>query len=374
MKQRKPHNIRPSRRLGDPQHALRRGGSAHRFYCSLEEEQRLHLLTFLGLDYIRQVGHTKRIPILRDLEDTLEHWRSVDQYLVSREVGDGILVIGYFFGRHLNQIWDESVEILGRHADTPTLVDLRTMADALCDKYSPEWVSLFLAAAVEVKLRAKPQLIEFNDVSHPACPFLIPEVPVAREVAVRENEVDPVTRERRQVRRKIERVKRKELREQREAATALSRELEKGTRGREVVIDSNDTGVDAVAPTANIEIHRLQHPRLPGAVTNLEAEPVGRIGSAFVRWGPLPEQGKARPVVVIGSNTRYLWVRPIFSKDFKAGLWRSVVIHDWKSAGLDHASYVSIDVIRVRRDRCVIGNGSLSTHDWNRVCRGEVHD
>ena len=374
MARRKLRNVRPNRRFGDPQHALRRGGLAHRFYCSLDEERRRHLLESVGTDYVRYVGHVRRVPLLRDFDDHVDRWTSVDQYLLSHEVSDGVLMVGYFFGRHLNQIWDEAVEILGRHADTPTVDEVRQMADVLCDEHSPEWVGLFLAAAVEVKLRAKSQLLEFNESPHRACPFVISEPTSVQDVVVLDKEVDSETRERRRDRRRVERAKRKDLREQREAARAEAREHETRARNSAAVTAQDSDRREDDVPDVPIEIRRLLHPRLPAAASNTDNDPVGRIGCAFVRWGPQPEQGKARPVVVIGSNHRYVWVRPIFTNDFKAGLWRSVVIHDWKAAGLDHASYVSIDILRIRRDRCVMGNGLLTVRDWNRVCRGEVHD
>ena len=374
MTRRKLRNVRPNRRFGDPHHALTRGGLAHRFYCSLDEERRRHLLESVGTDYVRHVGHVRRVPLLREFDGHVDQWTSVDQYLLSHEVSDGILMVGYFFGRRLNQIWDEALEILGGHADTPTVDEIRQMADVLCDGYSPEWVSLFLAAAVEVKLRAKSQLLEFNDLLHPVCPFIVFENTTDREVVVLEKEVDSETRERRQSRRRVERAKRKELRVQREVARAEAREHEKRDRKGPAVTTSDEVFRGDDVPEVEIEIRRLFHPRLPKSVANPDNDLVGRIGCAFVRWGPQPEQGKARPVLVVGGNHQYVWVRPIFTNDFKAGLWRSVVIHDWKAAGLDHASYVSIDILRIRRERCVMNEGSLSVRDWNRVCRGEVHD
>ena len=98
-----------------------------------------------------------------------------------------------------------------------------------------------------------------------------------------------------------------------------------------------------------LEVGRLNHPRLEPSATNLSNDPVGRIGCAFIWWDPQPEQGKARPVLIVRGNASHLWIRLIFTRDFKAGLWRAVVINNWRGAGLDHESFVSPDGIRINR-------------------------
>jgi hypothetical protein len=117
----------------------------------------------------------------------------------------------------------------------------------------------------------------------------------------------------------------------------------------------------------------MTHPHLPRGAGRLEY-PVGRVTVTRVSWGGSPECGKERPALIIGASGDRLWIRPIYTNDYKAGLWRSVVIDDWKRAGLKRQCYVSVDVLEVRRHQCGPVGNKLSVHDWNRVCRGEVHD
>jgi hypothetical protein len=101
---------------------------------------------------------------------------------------------------------------------------------------------------------------------------------------------------------------------------------------------------------------------------------VGYVWEAYISWGPKAGEGKKRPVLVIASNRTRVWVRPIFTNDYKAGLWRSVIINDWEQAGLDHQSYVSVDILELSARKCTVGKAKLTLEDWNRVCRGEVHE
>jgi len=117
---------------------------------------------------------------------------------------------------------------------------------------------------------------------------------------------------------------------------------------------------------------RVPHPHLPRGASQLR-EPVGRITSTHVSWSTRPESGKCRPVLIVGARGSRLWIRPIHTFDRNAGLWRAVVLDDWKLAGLDHRSYVFVHVIELTRKQCGRFGAEVSVHDWNRVCRGEVH-
>jgi hypothetical protein len=76
---------------------------------------------------------------------------------------------------------------------------------------------------------------------------------------------------------------------------------------------------------------------------------------------------------VVASNSKYVWVRPIYTNDYTAGRWKAVEIFDWKQAGLDHSSYVASYDLRLSKHRCDVSNDRMTLNDWNRVCRGEVH-
>lgn len=123
---------------------------------------------------------------------------------------------------------------------------------------------------------------------------------------------------------------------------------------------------------ATISMSRVLHPHLPRGVSRLD-EPIGRITSTHVAWSSYSGCGKVRPVLIIGARGNRLWVRPIYTLDRNAGLWRAVVLDDWKAAGLGHRSYVSVDVVEVPRNQCGRIGSKVSLRDWNRVCRGEVH-
>jgi len=53
-------------RLGEGQMQLRRGGDAHRFYCSLSKTERLDFLQTVGIKVIQRVGHDRGIDTLRN--------------------------------------------------------------------------------------------------------------------------------------------------------------------------------------------------------------------------------------------------------------------------------------------------------------------
>lgn len=361
-----------TRRFGDLRHQLRRGGDAHRYYCSLDDDQRIGLLHYLGVAHIQHFGHTKKIRALREISSTEPDFWLVDQFLLSLEPKDGVVAFGQFFASHLNDLWDEAVVVLGDRAEHPSASDIGMMVDDLLDRFPQELIGIFLAAAVEVGLPAKQEVCDFNEFEHRLCPFLAGNVEQANTVEPREIDVDPEVRLKRRERRRQDRQRREEIRLQRDESRRLAKQLdERDCRSQPTA--SQDSPSDELPLDVEIELERLNHPRLGPSATNLSNDPVGRIGCAYIWWGQQPEQGKARPVLIVGSSASHLWIRPIFTRDFKAGLWRAVVINDWRDAGLDHESFVSPDVIRINRKRCVIGASSLTLLDWNRVCRGEVH-
>jgi hypothetical protein len=101
--------------------------------------------------------------------------------------------------------------------------------------------------------------------------------------------------------------------------------------------------------------------------------PVGHVAVAFVRWGASAEQGKHRPVVVVGATATHAWVRGIYSRDVVLGRWRATQINDWREAGLDHPSYVEDEIREYKRSKVKVSPQRLSDADWNRICIGEVH-
>jgi len=286
---------------------------------------------------------------------------------------DGVAAIGDFFGPALSNVWDEVVSSLDDRAEWPTVDDLQTMSDKVLEIYPVEWLGMLLAAAVEVKVKACDRLVEFSQTQHPVCPFILDSSTQSHPLPAESREVDPAVRDLRRARRVQRGLKRQQVRDQREQSKKVARDF--GSKGRITESLSETPSLEVTQQSADPEINasRLAHPRLPIQATNRVDVPVGLIGSAYIYWGPLADQGKLRPVLIVGSSASHLWVRPIFTNDFKAGLWRAVEVADWRRAGLDHASYISIDVLRIKRTRCNVGSRGLTDADWNRVCRGEVH-
>jgi hypothetical protein len=102
---------------------------------------------------------------------------------------------------------------------------------------------------------------------------------------------------------------------------------------------------------------------------------VGQVFWGFISYGKDdPELGKVRPCVIVAVAPKYFIVRPVFSRASRyAGSWRAVLIENWQDAGLDHESLVGHDTQKISKDKIVSRIGSLTTHDWNRICRGEVN-
>ena len=104
----KQQTNRATRRFGDLRHQLRRGGDAHRYYCGLDDDQRIGILQTLGVAHIQYFGHTKKIRTLREISSTEPDFRRVDEFLLSQDPKDGIVAFGQFFASYLNDLWDDA--------------------------------------------------------------------------------------------------------------------------------------------------------------------------------------------------------------------------------------------------------------------------
>jgi len=125
-----------------------------------------------------------------------------------------------------------------------------------------------------------------------------------------------------------------------------------------------------------IEQKRLEHPHVERRAGLSATDQLrGSVIQAYIAYDSAdPEAGgKWRPCVVIAAGPKAFLVRACYSKSRKyAKLWRSVLLDDWKDAGLRVESYVGPDRDVVPRKNATI-IGQLTVRDWNKVCRGEVN-
>lgn len=362
-------------RLGEGQMQLRRGGDAHRFYCSLSKTERLDFLQTVGIKVIQRVGHDRGIDTLRNCAAELTDLSQVDDFLILSQDTKTMWIIGEIFGPRLNEVWDQASQTLGIHADAPTVGHLQNMCEVLMEEFSPTEVRLFLAAAFEVKMPCHKELVELSEADHPWSKFLSntcgDDTPASTPLVI---EVDEATKVKRRERRREERKQRSAQRQQRDQSEQTPRLLKQRAKNGDQQTQSESVPEEGGFDGVPLEISRIAHPHLDERATNESKKPVGYVWEAYISWGPKAGEGKKRPVLVIASNRTRVWVRPIFTNDYKAGLWRSVIINDWEQAGLDHQSYVSVDILELSARKCTVGKAKLTLEDWNRVCRGEVHE
>lgn len=262
---------------------------------------------------------------------------------------------------------DSMVDALGAASDQPTVEELALAANEVVGSHSLDEVRLLFACVVEWCLPARKSILELvsNDERYAIAPLdsvvSIPRMDVRC--------AEPDVRAQRRARRERFVAEQGHRRRQREAAkdspkTDNSARAETGVEVEVVEVDSV-LDLDLLVPT------RLVDRRLPKGVDGV-SEPVGSIGSAYIRWGPGGRYGKRRPVVIVGVSDDHVWVRPCYSRDVCAGRWRAAAIKDWAECGLEHTSFVDLQVHRLPRSQVKVGPGRLTIYDWNRICRGEV--
>lgn len=253
-------------------------------------------------------------------------------------------------------------DALGAAVDDPTADELRAAAVAISDRHTEAEIRLVLALAVEARFPARQQILELV-AADDRFAIAMPRETVA--IPLRDRSVaDPARRANRRERHRHDVEERRRRAEQRARARVHpeATRLDLGESGR---AEADDQSADVV------ELHvprRIRDPRLPAWVDGF-TDPVGRVGAAHISWSP--GHGKRRPVVIVGAHAEHLWVRPCYSNDVCAGGWRAVGLLDWRECGLDHLSFVDLEVHRLSRDAVDIGAGRLTLSDWNRVCRRE---
>ena len=328
---------------------LRRGGVADRTWMMLDPEERA--------DIGRRTGVSER-----------------DLAAVERP-GCSTTVRGRVFAALATPVLDAMIDALGAAADDPTPDELLAAAAEVCDRYTDAEIRFLFACVVEWRMPARGSIIELGSIDER---YTIAPIGDGFTIPHRDGRcADPATRVERRARREQRSAEQARRRFQQASAreagsgapdpsgpddAVVDRRAEHATRCDEAV---EHLSTDIITPT------RLVDRRLPAGVDGVKL-PVGRIGGAYISWGPEGRYGKRRPVVIVGSTDEYLWVRPCYSRDHCAGGWRAAAIDDWTECGLDHTSYVDLELHRLPRNEVEIGPHRLTLRDWNRICRGEV--
>ena len=362
------------RRIGDPRHRLRILGPTLAEYQRMDSESRHALLSALAPSAISRIGHRHRIPSMHSATDDTAV-SIVDDLLVDPKTGLTEGLLNDLFAPIIEPTWHLFTELLGDDSRRPPAERIIEVGNLVADQFSVSHVKLFLSAVVEIGLPSRPEVRTLDPAQVPFAPHLpaaVSSVPVAPQAPA----VPDERRQERQLRRAARRSERTAARAQRAARTGRRPRPRRDrdttnlpiSEDASTCVDSHDLLINLPQP------ERLQHPHLPDAAPQRHGPPIAQRGLAHIRWGQAWENGKVRPVLVIGASSTHLWVRPIYSRDLVAGRWRSVRINDWQEFGLDHESFVAVQVVRIPRDQCTLLSNVMTARDWNRVCRGEVHD
>lgn len=356
--------------------ALQIGGPIHRMIIAAAPDEREELVRWFAVSDLRRCGHRRHLPQLREGSDE-DAIRATLQLLENSTADTPRMLLSDLAAARLVAITDEGVELLGDRHEYPSADDLETMADRLADQHPVLAIRTMLALVVECRMPARDSVRELDARGSRFAPRLgeAASTGPAPQQVVPPSRPSESTREARRQRREVARLERQRRREQGEADVATRRNRRTVAAASRLATELKPVAQD-VAIDISLVVERLTHPQLGWPHVHrgvdLVSDPVGRLGVAYLWWGD-GRRGKHRPVIVIGADPTHFWVRGVHTRDLAAGLWRAVVIRDWRELGLDHESFVSIDVYRVRRSRVNLRSTRMTDHDWNRLCRGEVH-
>lgn len=267
------------------------------------------------------------------------------------------------------QISETAEEMLGAAYEDPNEEDLARLTPVLVEKHGKLATSIYYCFVIHLDSNAAPLLEEYfaSDGMFEVREDDSPSVPLGRPEP---QAVDEETR-----------LRRRERRTKRKKSIFAAPPSVFRRRRKKLLNDAEDQSLTKPAvgdgePPKPIPLRRLEHPhvRSNGGLSTSH-ELVGSIVHAFAHFevGEPEVGGKVRPCVVIAVSDEWFLVRLVFSKPRRyAGIWRSVRIDEWATAGLKHESYVAAQRRMVRREKASVV-GRLTTKDWNRVCRGEVN-
>lgn len=266
------------------------------------------------------------------------------------------------------RVRERCVEVLGDDFDDPSREAVEALLEELRDEFHDDLVRLYLSLVVDADAVATPLLV-----GHLADggSLRIPSTAPLDAAAPRRRRTSDERRAERTERRRRKSQENSERREQRQGATRFRRQR----RADASVGSRDDAATTADTESVTIEQTRLPHPHV-SRFRNVSADSAhrGLVGTAFIPYsGGDGETGKIRPCVVVAAGRKHALLRPLYSFARRpAGGWRAVELREWEEAGLEHASWVG-DELHVVRWRLFSPIGTLTTADWNRICRGEVN-
>jgi hypothetical protein len=254
---------------------------------------------------------------------------------------------------------EKIVDLLGDHADSPTLEQLSEAVDrALDDGLSDDDVVAVLAFAVGEEFPAAAQCRQLLE-ERPG--FALPALPETHSSAslLVPKEVDDEVREQR---------RRRRAEEKRKKSQSTSRAARPVKVKRADKASPKDVSSPSEAP-AVVEIARRRFMFTPGELETYDpAHPlVGTVVLADVPFDavdPLvPEQrSKIRPVLVVAASTRSLLVLGIYSNPSPS----RILFQPWRRLGLAHVSYVATERVSVPATLDTLDKvGRLSDEEWN---------
>ena len=266
-------------------------------------------------------------------------------------------------------------EVLGESFEDPSSKSISSLTQVLIDEFGPLKTKVYYAGSIDGQAKATPFLLK----ELAQRPELRIDLFLHDETPTEEQTPRPAPNTELKQSRKVRRASEKASRSEQRRQVLLTRQADKKRIADQQEKLKNNVTVIASpiqVPEASIEIAKLEHRHLTRYVkAQTTHDLVGQVFWGFISYGKDdPELGKRRPCVIVAVAPKYFIVRPVFSRASRyAGLWRAVLIENWHEAGLDHESLVGHDTQKISKDKIVSRIGSLTTHDWNRICRGEVN-
>ena len=338
----------------------------------IETEDLRKLLSGLkskDLQFVAEQLHIRPMPVNGITTNMAELVRSTSLKLFKSGGTEGLCEV---ISRPLQE---RTREILGKSFEDPSSKSIRMLTQVLIDEFGPLKTKIYYAGSIDSQANATPLLLQ----ELAQRPELRIDLFLHDETPTEEQTPRPTPSTELKQSRKDRRASEKENRSEQRRQVALTRQADKKRIADQQEKLKNNAPVIASpiqVPEASIEIAKLEHRHLTRYVrAETTHDLVGQVFWGFISYGKDdPDLGKRRPCVIVAVAPKYFIVRPVFSRASRyAGSWRAVLIENWHDAGLDHESLVGHDTQKISKNKIASRIGSLTIHDWNRICRGEVN-
>ena len=331
--------------------------------------KRLSGLKSKELQFVAEQLHIRPMPVNGITTSMAELVRSTSLKLFNSGRTEGLCEV---ISRPLQE---RTREILGKHFDDPSARGIRKLTQVLIDEFGPLKTKIYYARSIDSQANATPLRLKESAQR----PELQIDLLLHDETPAEEQTSRPAPSAELKQLRKDRRASEKANRSEQRRQVELTRQADKKR-----IADQQEKLQNAVTviaspiqvPEASIEIVKLEHRHLTRYVrAQTTHDLVGQVFWGFISYGKDdPDLGKRRPCVIVAVAPKYFIVRPVFSRASRhAGSWRAVLIENWQDAGLDHESLVGHDTQKISKNKIASRIGSLTIHDWNRICRGEVN-